>query len=44
MLPAVSAQKLVSEANLVLQGALLPLLGIKLRLEAVSGLFRHIQV
>lgn len=38
------AQKSVSEANLVFQGVMLSLLGIKLRPEAVSGLLRHVEV
>ena len=33
-----------SYANLVLQGVMLPLLGVKLRPEAVSGLLRYIEV
>lgn len=38
------AQKLVSKANLVFQGVMLSLLGVKLRPEAVPGLLRHIEV
>ena len=43
-LPAMRCTNLGAETNLVLQGALLSLLGIKLRPEAVSALLRHIEV